>query len=439
MLKKIVPNTLKKTIKKILKPSNEKRLKIKINEVRKTQKRLVSKLKAKKIINVVFLVIHDSVWKYDSLYDLLRRDKRFNPVIVIVPLVREGVPVMEVYNRSLNHFQENNYQVFSTFSNATNSWLDIKDELEVDIVFFTNPHKLTFDKYYIHHFLDRLTCYVPYSFQVSFLYQEQYNQQFHNLIWQCYYETEYHFSLAKKFAVNKGANVVVTGYPGLDNLFDFHNYTEVKSCPKSSLKHIIWAPHHTINGQGNKLDYSCFLEYASDMMEFAEEYCNDVYFTFKPHPILKEKLYQEETWGKDKTDEYYQFWESRTNSQLAEGNYDKLFIDSDAMIHDSGSFLAEYLTQNKPALFTVAFDGVFSRFNDVGLEALECHYHAYNKKDIREFIEMIIKMGPDKLMEERIHFREKYLTYYAGRPASDNIYISLNHTLNRKECAGLMG
>ena len=70
---------------------------------------------------------------------------------------------------------------------------------------------------------------------------------------------------------------------------------------------------------------------------------------FKPHPMLKSKLFRTKL-GKAKTDDYFHFWETQSNTQFNDGEYIELFKQSDAMIHDSGAFLAEYIFTDKPSL-----------------------------------------------------------------------------------------
>lgn len=56
---------------------------------------------------------------------------------------------------------------------------------------------------------------------------------------------------------------------------------------------------------------------------------------------------------KRKTDRYYSEWESLSNAQLETGKYVDLFMTSDAMIHDCGSFTIEYHYTLKPVMYLV--------------------------------------------------------------------------------------
>ena len=78
------------------------------------------------------------------------------------------------------------------------------------------------------------------------------------------------------------------------------------------------------------------------------------------------------------------------NGLLCEGDYNDLFLTSDAMIHDSMSFIAEYLYVMKPSLFLMNDPDIENRLNDFGRMAVRQHYHAYNEQDISDFIENVV-------------------------------------------------
>jgi hypothetical protein len=60
-------------------------------------------------------------------------------------------------------------------------------------------------------------------------------------------------------------------------------------------------------------------------------------------------LEQDPNWGSEKTTAYYDKWDNLDNGQFKSGDYVDL-LTSDALIHDCGSFMAEYLVVGKPAL-----------------------------------------------------------------------------------------
>ena len=187
----------------------------------------------------------------------------------------------------------------------------------------------------------------------------------------------------------------------------------------TALKRIIWAPHHTINAE-DFLGYSNFLEYADFMLEVADWYKKQIQFSFKPHPSLKQKLYAREDWGVEKTDGYFKKWETLENTQVDTGPYIDLFNSSDALIHDSSSFTAEYLHTGKPVMF-LKKDSVDEKLNIFGKKVLEQHYIAHNKQQIIEFIDEVILKGKDVMADQREKFYREILNPTSDN-ASTNIY-----------------
>jgi len=358
--------------------------------------RAIKKITNKKKIKIAFFVIHSAVWKCDLLYQLLLKDSLFELVVVVCPYVKYGeMTMLSDMEECFNYFQNKNYNVIKTLR-ENGKWLDVKKEINPDIIFFTNPHELTKEEYYIRNFLNYLTCYVPYGINQTHLDQMHFNKPFVNFLWLFFLETGMQKNMSEKFAFNKGINAVVSGYPVLDYFFD-KNYIpkDVWKVKDRHLKRIIWAPHHTLHEPKSFLSLSNFLEYDDFMFELATNMQDKIQVSFKPHPLLKAKLYVEEGWGKKKTDEYYDKWQDLPNGQLNDSEYIDLFLTSDAMILDSGSFLSEYLTVNKPSLYQMRYDDLENQFNEYGKMAFSNHYHSKNKEDVLHFVNEIVIAGND--------------------------------------------
>ena len=99
------------------------------------------------------------------------------------------------------------------------------------------------------------------------------------------------------------------------------------------------------------------------------------------------------------------------------------------MIHDSGSFLVEYLYLNKPPLFTVKDNDINDRFNIFGKMAFKQSYHAYNENDLIAFIEDVVINGNDSKRELRMNFYNDYLVPPNSRSASENIFDFITEQL----------
>lgn len=391
----------------------------------KRHEKALNEAKEKERLTVVFFVLNPDVWKYGNVYRLLEKDSRFKPIVVVCPStnLRDDGVINDLMKQSCRSFLERGYNVVSSYIEKSGKYLDVKEELNPDIVFFTNPYGYTLGKYQIKNFLDTLTCYVQYSFAMEDV-NHFYNKTFHSLLWKAFYETDLHKGLAKKYALNKGANVEVTGYPGTDS-FIYGKREDNKGWKKmdANRKRIIWAPHWSVIPRGNsRPPASNFLELSDFMLELTDKFKNEVQFAFKPHPYLKRTLYDFEGWGKEKTEAYYRHWGELKNGQLETGNYTELFNGSDAMIHDSISFIAEYLYCGKPSLFLKSDPEMNRRFNEFGNLALNHHYHGQGKEDISRFIEQTVLHGDDPLKKKRDQFYKKTLTQRDGKTASQKIY-----------------
>ncbi len=375
-------------------------------------------------INVVFFAIDRATWKYDQLYKLFKQNKKFEPAIVVCPNNNYGNEILvEEMARTFRSLNAKNFNVVKTYNEQTGEWLDVKKVLKPDIIFFTNPHQLTKKEYYITNYINYLTCYLPYTFQISNLYELQYNQLFHNLVWKAFYPTTIHKEIAQKYARNRGRNVVISGYSGTDKLQD-KSYSPKDSWKIKSrdIKRIIWAPHHTIDNDTSFMAYSNFLVYHKDILNMAMKYVDKIQIAFKPHPLLRSKLYLEKDWGIEKTNAYYSKWENLPNGQLEECDYADLFLTSDAMIHDSSSFMAEYLIVNKPVLFTIRDQKITERLNIFGKMAFEQHYHAYSSDDIVRFIEGVVINDNDIKKDQKESFVLKYIKTPNDSSATMNIF-----------------
>ena len=405
--------------------------KIKLKKIQINHQKALIKVRKKDKIKVVFFLIHESVWKYEGLYKLMEQDERFAPLVIICPDILYGEDLMlKEMNLAYGSFQDNGYKVIKTLDDKTGEWLDVKNEIKPDLVFFTNPWNLTKKQYRISNYLDTLTSYVPYGFKNSYLYQVHFNQLMQNFVWTFFLETIIHQKLSRKYARNKGVNTYVSGYPGMDSMLDETRTIEDPwKIKDKSIKRIIWAPHHTIPGYGGDLDYSTFMEYYDFMFQVVEKYKGKAQFAFKPHPVLKAKLSKDEVWGKEKTDAYYSKWDELENGQLIKGEYIDLFLTSDGMFHDSSSFVIEYLYTKKPVMFLMEDEKIDERFNEIGKRSLKECYHGKKREDIEFFIEEVVLKGKDSKKQNRVDFFNSLIKPPNDLIASQNIFNYIKNKL----------
>ncbi len=394
------------------------------------QAQYVAKLRKKDHVNVVFLPMSVAMWKYQNVYELLKKDKRFKVYVFLTPATtitkEHRITELQAMRR---FFDERNMEYIDYELEEGKPTVDIRSIVDPDILFYTQPYENVINenrRFTL--FLDKLLCYSPYSFIPRNL-DSTFNSTYMDLAWKLYYQTQLNKRFAEKLCANKGRNVVVSGYLISDDIRKA-SYQEVWKDKGRKKKRIIWAPHFTIIDEIGYYTASYFLEMAHFMQEIAVEYSDRVCFAFKPHPRLYSELCKHPEWGEEKTKAYYDFWRNNDNTQLETGDFIDLFHGSDAMIHDSGSFVVDYLYFNKPVLYdNPNIEGVKTTADEFGVKAYDMHYKMNKLLDIKLFIDDIVLGGNDPMLQERTEFYNTYLTPKDGKTVAQIIYDDIVNSI----------
>jgi hypothetical protein len=101
------------------------------------------------------------------------------------------------------------------------------------------------------------------------------------------------------------------------------------------------------------------------------------------------------------------------------------------MIHDCGSFTAEYLYTQKPVLFQIRDEKVKEEFNTFGQACFAQHYHAYSIEETEAFIRDVVIADNDPKKEDREQFYKDYLYPKDGVMPSDKIFEILKTAIGK--------
>lgn len=394
IIKKIIEN--KKKQKKYL--ENQARYKSVI-------KKLKDKIKSGKKIKVAFFVMHDSITSYKPLYEKMLEDKHFDPIIIIIPDISRGEEHLKRYfNQTYKSLKKEYKNILKGYDLKTKKFIDYSDN--IDMVNLSTPYEGMSHKFFEIKYLlkkDILPFYISYSFSVTRYFQEKIKFDSYSLFWKIFIENKYCLKELKKYQKIKGKNAVITGYCKMDK---FEKFKEIK---KRNKKTIIISPHHTII-DWKPLMISNFLTYSDFFLELPQKYPN-INFIFRPHPLLITQLTKPEIWGKEKTKKYFKKIESYPNTTYSKGGrYFDIFKNSDGIINDSASFLAEYLFTEKPQCYILKNKRAIKKwFMPIGQKCLKYCYKSYSEKDIINYIENIVLKNQDPLREKRIAFVNKEL------------------------------
>lgn len=390
-----------------------------IPAIKEKRKKLIEQIHSKNKANVLFIISSLSMWKYEDIFRLLVSDKRFSIYIILYPYGSyDSVSKRQSMEQLLTYFNKFNIAIYNCYIENL-AIQPIIDNINPEVVFYQIPYEGVYQNEleYIN-FKDKLLCYAPYGIGTAQgnLFT---NTVFHNIAWKIFSATELHKNIGVKESVNRGENIIVVGD---GNATRFCSQDSKYDKWKNAGKRIIWAPHYSIL-DGHALHRTGFLWLSKFMLSIADQYNGRIQIAFKPHPKLKTLMYEHPIWGKKLTDKYYKNWEEGKNTILEEGDYADLFASSDAMIHDSSSFIGEYIYTAKPVLFTCKnMEYVRKECNSFGNECLNLHYIASTEIGVKRFIEDVVLNEEDSLKSKRERFRDKFLMINDGLTTGQRIY-----------------
>ena len=371
-------------------------------------------IRRKKRIRFCFLVQELTQWKTELLYQAMLKHPRFEPVLAVSPSL--GYPGAEQV--LMDYCKKQGYSYFMLDSSKT-----IREQIDVDMVMPQKPYP---SEMHFAHQIDnnRDIPYVVIQYYLSTITEEWIvNQRTNLLCWRQFVDNESCRETWSRIHRLGGLNYKVTGLPVMDELLFPKEKLKDVWLNNDERKRIIYAPHHTIADMHmDGIGYSTFLENCDFMLGMRDKYKDKVYFVFKPHPSLRNKLL--EYWGEEKTVAYYDMWEQKGNSHVELGKYLSLFKYSDAMIHDCSSYSVEYMYMDKPVMYLLRDEHHKDNMIPYAKEAFDLHYKGRTHDDIEQFILNVIE-GQDPLKEKRLLYKERCLIPPNGKTACDNIIDSI--------------
>ena len=383
-------------------------LKVKQNldYIKKNQKSVLEDLRDVSPLNVIFYVYDEAKWKSQSVYDLMEKDDRFNPVIVVTKnCAPEGNP-----NFQTTDDVKRCYEFFKSKGMNTEYGYDISNPHDVshavslqdwdkyiplekfnpDIIIYSHPWYVYKTQGPVMCSKYALTYYIPYFLPASEQWHE-YGLRFHQYIYRHYVPTE---SIRDYYVKNMPAiehSFRVVGHPILDCLNMQDN---------SEKKYIIYAPHWTVCG--DNLRFGTFKWSGEKMLEFAKTH-PELNWVFRPHPLLYNFAITSGFMRKQEIDRYYDEWKSFAKYSEG-GDYIDLFKQSYAMITDCGSFLTEYFVTENPVIHLVS---EHLNPNNTIKEIDKTYYTAHDSDEMIKHLHQVILDKYDYKKEERIKLLEK--------------------------------
>jgi len=375
-----------------------------------TVPRKVRAIQKKQKITVLYIVSEVASWKSELLYQTMLKHPRFNPIIGVstsrAPWGAKEPLIAYLKSRHYNFYDLDN-RAYSI------------ESINPDIIFYYKPYDLCYSEgHFFNKHLKYIFCGMDYCFPIT-KHVVHVEKELFDYCWQFYVENQEIASQRREIIGYRSRNTRYTGVPMQDILLRHKSQFLDPWKDHTGKKRIIYAPHHSIKGtNGAGIEFATFLDFGESILEFAKLYNDKITIAFKPHPNLYMKLIN--IWGQEKTDNYYKEWNSLSNTQLETGEYVGLFKYSDAIIHDSASFIVEYLYMDNPSMYLVAETNNLEDMFDFVQEGYQCYEHGYSVHDIEVFIKNVIS-GHDNKQGLRKDYFQKHLLPPNGKTACDNI------------------
>ena len=383
--------------------------------------KIVERIKKKEgRIRVLFMVNELAKWKAQSLYDLMSKYEKFEPIMCLHiadiqrKLSKEDQNKIILDNKAF--FESKGMTTVIAHNLKSGKPIDLK-EFKPDIVFYQQPwdiYKIQRPKLVSRY---ALTCYIPYYVNNYAVLPMDYDQLFHKFLFR-------HYVLNKQWQqeyedLSERKNIKGLGHTILD-------YFYLNKDKEFNGDYVIYAPHWSVPHKKNKNNenYGTFLWNGKEILEYAKTH-PEIKWVFKPHPTLKHTLIKIGM-PKDRVDDYYKEWE-KIGKVCYDGSYMDLFMNSKALITDCGSFLTEYFCTGKPIIHLIS-----PKCRIVPIEfaqnIMNTFYKVKNKKKMYKIFDEILVNNIDEKKEARLKALKKseLLNNYAAENILNDIINILN-------------
>ena len=374
-------------------------------------------------IKIVFACEENQKWGYQFVYELMKKDSRFEVLpVVLYPIITKN-RVDFTQPKNIEFFKTQGIEAIDGYDYEKKRNIDLK-KYEPDIVFYQQPWYLQGENHPVNLSKYALTIMIPYGYTT--LNENDWGsdavKRVYSNLWMFFSESPYHNKFYEKAAgMRNKDNLTATGTPKLDYYRKPVNQ-EYEKLWKGRKNRIIWAPHHSINNQG--LSMSNFQEYYAFLLEFAKKH-NEYSFIVKPHPALRSTCISSGFMKEAEYDAYMNEWNSLKNASVyTDGAYFDIFKTSDVLVTDCSSFLAEYFPSEKPIILLDR--PTRAPFDEFGKKLESGFYKVQKPTELPELFYKLLVEKEDILATTRRNILKEYF-YLPENGASYNIINNLKN------------
>lgn len=392
----------------------------KLPDIRASQRKLVEACRARAVsgrrLRVAFLVCDASMFSAEPVFVRMREDPAYECFIAVAPRVTRGETFLrETLSKTCDTLRGRYGDAVRVFYD-TGKRRALPLEGEADIVFTSIIYEEQSCPTFTVEAMSSYALVALISYGYSGLFKANLEQTIFlpNIVfaWKYFVSNRDTLDLWTGNNPQLEGNISLSGYAKMDRLAGIGPDTG------GERKKIILAPHHSLARGNDGLSLSNFLRLSDFFLTLPERYPG-IDFVFRPHPLLFPRLATGEWWGKERTLAYKEKISSFPNVEFQQGgDYFGTFARSSALIHDCGSFLAEYFYTSNPQCY-ILDEGTEKQFLPFGRKLLAHTYRARTERDILDFIDRVVVEGDDPMKSDRDRF------------ASESVCVSYPHAADR--------
>ena len=357
--------------------------------IKKNIKRVSKKIQDGEKITVLFIVQYIPAWnKLEPIYQKMKSNNRFNPVIVCVPINIENHILLndDFHNETYEYFKRQNYECINGLY-EDGEWVDLKS-LHPDYVFHSRPYNYCMPKCYTSYEIKKyaLLCNVLYGVNTTVNCQSStLNSDYFKDVF-CYFAFDIPDQEFYEKSFKKGIQLQIQkcfpyGAIGLEQMLKAKSEKHNKEFKKTVLWTPRWSTDPIVGG-------SNFFKYKETIRVLAEEN-QDIHFIIRPHPLMFNNFIKTGEMTKEEVSVFKEYCLNATNIDLDENKeYSDTFWKSDILITDNSGIVPEYFVTLKPIIF--CHSDIFTY--TTGMEKIiESSYQAFTSDDINCYFNDLVK------------------------------------------------
>lgn len=384
---------------------------------------------ANEAIRIVFLAQHASSWAgWRSIWQCAQRHPQVVVKVLLAPFVHHLASEAATYDALKHAIMEEGIPFHPL------AYFDLV-AFAPHVVLIQNPYDETRPESVRIPALAAMgarVVYVPYGLEMgggAWNCKAQFDTDVQRSAWRIYSRSERHRQMFGKHCASGNGHVVVTGHPK----FDGEDAPEPSAAARGWLqkaggrKIVLWTPHFSVAGPPAWSTFNAYGDFILDAFDRQP----DLFLLVRPHPMLFSAIRQASPDGPARESAFRERMAVMPNGALDElPSHADAFGVSHALMADVGSFLLEYLPQDKPMLYLELQGGI--GMNEDG-ELVDALHVARSRQDIAAFLG-IVASGHDPRAAQRQAATRQFL-YRLDKKAGERICEDIVQGVRRADPA----